>query len=182
MFAQFKKARLELVVGDITTQTIDAIVNAANSALAGGGGVDGALHRAAGPVLMQQTDARYPQGCPTGEAVITDAGRLSAKFVIHAVGPVWKGGLLGEPAKLASAYRRSLELAKEHRCLGVAFPAISTGVYGYPRDLAAEVSLTAVVEFLQAHGEPALVRFVLFDHGTYGAYARVLEGIRDQGA
>jgi O-acetyl-ADP-ribose deacetylase (regulator of RNase III) len=170
-----------LVVGDIASQAIDAIVNAANSALAGGGGVDGAIHRAAGPSLMEQTAARYPRGCPTGSAVITDAGRLSAKFVLHAVGPVWEGGHRGEPDLLAGAYLRCLELARENDCQGVAFPAISTGVYGYPRDLAADVSLTTVAGFLRSHGEPALVRFVLFDSGTYGAFARVLEAIRDQG-
>lgn len=181
MFAQFSNTRLELVVGDITAQAIDAIVNAANSELAGGGGVDGAIHRAAGPSLMEQTAASYPQGCPTGSAVATDAGCLSAKFVFHAVGPVWEGGHRRESDFLAGAYRRCLELAREHECEGIAFPAISTGVYGYPRDLAADVSLRTVVDFLRLHGQPDLVRFVLFDSGTYGAFARVLEAIRDQG-
>lgn len=177
MFAQVGPARLELTQGDITRQVIDAIVNAANSALAGGGGVDGALHRAAGPLLMEQTRTRYPQGCPTGSAVVTDAGRLSARFVFHAVGPVWRGGTQGEPPLLAGAFRRCLELAREHQCAGIAFPAISTGVYGYPKDLAAEVALCVTRDFLQRYAEPLLVRFVLFDAGTYGAFARVLEGI-----
>ena len=130
MFAIFNNARLELVQGDITAQQVDAIVNAANSALAGGGGVDGAMHRAGGPILMQQTRERYPQGCPPGQAVATDAGRLNARHVFHAVGPVWRGGSAGEPTLLASAYRRCLELALEHSCASVAFPAISTGYTG----------------------------------------------------
>jgi O-acetyl-ADP-ribose deacetylase (regulator of RNase III) len=175
MFALIGSSRLELAQGDITSQTVDAIVNAANSALASGGGVDGAIHRAAGPVLMQQTRERYPEGCPTGSAVATDAGKLKARHVFHAVGPVWRGGSAGEPVLLASAYRRCLELAIEHNCSSIAFPAISTGVYGYPRDLAAEVSLTIARDFLHTHGKPALVRFVLFDGGAFGAYARVLE-------
>ncbi|HLJ11089.1 MAG TPA: O-acetyl-ADP-ribose deacetylase [Planctomycetaceae bacterium] len=178
MFVNFGPSRLELVQGDITAQEIDAIVNAANSALAGGGGVDGAIHRAAGPSLMQQTREQYPAGCPTGHAVATDAGNLKAKHVFHAVGPVWRGGGAGEAGLLASAYRRCLELAVEHDCAGVAFPAISTGVYGYPKDLAAEVSLTTARDFVVQQGKPALVRFVLFDGGTLGAFARVLEGLK----
>jgi O-acetyl-ADP-ribose deacetylase (regulator of RNase III) len=179
MFTCFNAARLELVLGDITAQEVDAIVNAANSALAGGGGVDGAVHRAAGPILMRQTRERYPEGCPTGHAVATDAGKLKARHVFHAVGPVWRGGSAGEPILLASAYRRCLELAVEHACSSVAFPAISTGVYGYPKDLAAEVSLTTARAFLMQQGQPALVRFVLFDGGTFGAFARVLEGMSE---
>src|SRR5262245_4333127 len=143
MFTLIQDSRIELVQGDITVQEVDAIVNAANSELAGGGGVDGAIHRAAGPILMQQTDERYPQGCPTGSAVPTDGGRLKARYVFHAVGPVWRGGTANEADLLASAFRRCLELAVEHACDSVAFPAISTGVYGYPKDLAAAVSLGA---------------------------------------
>src|SRR5205823_13448246 len=145
----------------------DAIVNAANSQLAGGGGVDGAIHRAAGPLLMEQTEARYPEGCPTGSAVATDGGRLKARYVFHAVGPVWRGGGANEAALLAGAYRRCLELAVEHACASIAFPAISTGVYGYPKDLAAEVSLTTAREHLTQNSAPQLVRFVLFDAGTF---------------
>jgi O-acetyl-ADP-ribose deacetylase (regulator of RNase III) len=178
MFALFGASRLELVQGDITAQEVDAIVNAANSSLAGGGGVDGAGHRAAGPLLMQQTNERYPEGCPTGEAVATDGGRLKARHVFHAVGPVWRGGAAGEPALLAAAYRRCLELAIEHNCSSVAFPAISTGIYGYPKDLAAETSLSTARDFLIERGRPALVRFVLFDAGTLGAFSRVLEALR----
>jgi O-acetyl-ADP-ribose deacetylase (regulator of RNase III) len=178
MFALFGPSRLELVHGDITAQDVDAIVNAANSSLAGGGGVDGAIHRAAGPLLMQQTRERYPEGCPTGHAVATDGGRLKARHVFHAVGPVWRGGAAGEGALLASAYRRCLDLAIEHNCSSIAFPAISTGVYGYPKDMAAETSLTTARDFLIECGRPALVRFVLFDAGTLGAFARVLESLR----
>jgi O-acetyl-ADP-ribose deacetylase len=177
MFTCFGKSRLELVQGDITTQKVDAIVNAANSALAGGGGVDGAIHRAAGPVLMQQTRERYPEGCPTGEAVATDAGNLPARFVFHAVGPVWRGGSANEAELLASAYHRCLELAVAHECASLAFPAISTGIYGYPKDLAAGVSLATARDFLVQQAKPGLVRFVLFDGGSFGAFARVLEGM-----
>jgi O-acetyl-ADP-ribose deacetylase (regulator of RNase III) len=175
MRRQYNNCVLELVQGDITRQQVDAIVNAANSRLAGGGGVDGAIHDAAGPTLMQQTGERYPDGCPTGSAVATDAGDLDAKYVFHAVGPVWGGGFKKEAELLASAYRRCLELALEHECRSIAFPAISTGAYGYPMDLAAETSLATVREFLLEHANPELVRFVLFDGGAYGAFARVLE-------
>lgn len=175
MFAYFAECRLELVQGDITRQEIDAIANAANSRLAGGGGVDGAIHKAAGPELMTELRRRFPEGCPTGSAVPTGAGNLRAKQVFHAVGPVWRGGGAGESDLLAGAYRRCLELAVEHHCASIAFPAISTGIYGYPTDLAAETALTTVRDFLLAQREPALVRIVLFDGGTFGAFARVLE-------
>lgn len=175
MFLLIGKSRLELVQGDITRQEVDAIVNAANSALAGGGGVDGAIHRAGGPTLMEETDRRFPDGCQTGSAVATAAGNLPAKFVFHAVGPRWRGGQSGEPELLAGAYRRCLELARENACQSLAFPAISTGVYGYPKDLAAQTALATTREFLIQHQEPLLVRFVLFDAGTLGAFARVLE-------
>ncbi|RMG37513.1 MAG: O-acetyl-ADP-ribose deacetylase [Planctomycetota bacterium] len=166
---------MELVQGDITKQQVDAIVNAANSRLAGGGGVDGAIHRAAGPTLMEETRRRYPDGCPTGDAVVTSAGNLPAKYVFHAVGPVWRGGNAREKELLQSCYRRCLELAIENGCESIAFPAISTGAYGYPMDLAAEHSLQAVIDFLREHGKPKLVRFVLFGEGAYGAYCRALE-------
>jgi len=166
---------LELTQGDITTQEVDALVNAANSQLAGGGGVDGAIHRRGGPDIMAETDRRYPEGCPTGSAVISGAGRLPAKYVIHAVGPIWGGGWHGEADLLAGAYRRSLELAVEHGCRSVALPALSTGAYGYPMDQAARVALGTAIDFLQAHGKPELVRFVLFGQGAYGAFAAALE-------
>ncbi len=175
MFALIGRNRLELVQGDITRQEVDAIANAANAELAGGGGVDGAIHRAAGPGLMEELRRMYPEGCPTGEAVATSGGKLAAKYVFHAVGPIWRGGANREPLLLEGAYRRCLELAKEKGCKRVAFPAISTGVYGYPKDLAAEVSLETCRRFLEENECPELVRFVLFDEGTYGAFARVLE-------
>jgi O-acetyl-ADP-ribose deacetylase (regulator of RNase III) len=161
--------------GDITRLKVDAIVNAANSRLAGGGGVDGAIHRRGGPEIMAETDAKYPGGCPTGSAVISGAGDLPAKHVIHAVGPIWRGGGKDEESLLAGAYRRCLELAVEHDCRSIAFPALSTGAYGYPIDQAARTSLATAIEFLNAHGRPALVRFVLFDAGAYGAFAAALE-------
>ena len=181
MKVQFGHHLVELVQGDITRQTVDAIVNAANSALAGGGGVDGAIHRAGGPALMEETSRRYPLGCPTGDAAPTGAGNLQARHVFHAVGPRWSGGHRGEPDLLRSAYRRCLELAIEHDCRSIAFPAISTGVYGYPIDLAAEASLDEIRTFLvkRPDAEPLHVRMVLFDGGSYAAFARVLEGLLD---
>lgn len=166
---------IELVQGDITLQEVDAIVNAANSRLAGGGGVDGAIHRRGGPSMMRETDEKYPNGCPTGSAVITAAGNLPARHVIHAVGPVWSGGARGEAELLAGAYRRSLELAVENDCRSIAFPALSTGAYRYPLDRAARIALSTAIDFLSNHARPALVRFVLFDTGAYGAFAAALE-------
>lgn len=175
MLVRIGKCRVQLLQGDITEQQVDAVVNAANAELAGGGGVDGAIHRAGGPEIMQDTDKRYPGGCPTGEAVASVAGRLSAKHVIHTVGPVWRGGREGEPAALASCYRKSLQLAVDLDCKSVAFPAISTGVYGYPLDLAANVALKSAIDFLKWHKHPGEVRFVLFGEGAFGAFARSLE-------
>jgi O-acetyl-ADP-ribose deacetylase (regulator of RNase III) len=172
---QIGKAVIELHQGDITKEQVEAIVNAANSQLAGGGGVDGAIHRWGGPGIKAETDAKYPQGCPTGSAVISGAGNLPAKHVIHAVGPVWAGGNHGEKELLAGAIRRSLELAVEHGCRSVAFPALSCGAYCYPIDQAARIALTTALEFLREKGQPALVRFVLFDAGAYGAFAAALE-------
>ncbi len=180
MRVQVVNQRLELVQGDITAQQVDAIVNAANSRLAGGGGVDGAIHRCGGPAIMAETRKKYPHGCPTGSAVISGAGNLPAKYVIHAVGPVWRGGQKGEAELLAGAYRRALELAVEHDCRSVAFPALSTGAYGYPMDQAAHVALCTAIEFLKEHGRPELVRFVLFDQGAYGAFAAALEELTSQ--
>ncbi len=166
---------LELHQGDITLQEVDAIVNAANSSLAGGGGVDGAIHRRGGPAIMAETGARYPDGCPTGSAVISTGGNLTTRHVIHAVGPIWGGGRRGEAELLAGAYRRSLELAVENDCRSIALPALSTGAYRYPMDQAARVALQTAVEFLREHGRPELVRFVLYDAGAYGAFAAALE-------
>jgi O-acetyl-ADP-ribose deacetylase (regulator of RNase III) len=166
---------LELRQGDITLQEVDALVNAANSSLAGGGGVDGAIHRRGGPSIMAATEEKYPDGCPTGSAVISGAGDLPARHVIHAVGPIWAGGRRGEAELLASAYRRCLELAIEHGCQSIAFPSLSTGAYRYPVDQAARVALRTTIDFLNEQGRPGLVRVVLFDAGTYGAYAAALE-------
>lgn len=175
MRGQIGSCLIELVQGDITTQTVTAIVNAANSGLLGGGGVDGAIHDAAGPELLAETQTRYPAGCPTGSAVITAAGNLPAKYVFHAVGPVWAGGQKQEQVLLSSCYQRCLQLAREHHCKSVAFPAISTGAYGYPMDLAATHALTTIRQELEEHQQPELVRIVLFSAGAYGAFARVLE-------
>ncbi len=174
-------ATLELVEGDVTLQEVDAIVNAANSHLAGGGGVDGAIHRRGGPEIMAETRVKYPKGCPTGSAVISGAGRLKARFVIHAVGPVWHGGGRGEADLLAGAYRRCLELAVEHDCRSVAFPSLSTGAYGYPIDKAARVALGTTLDFLAEHGRPSLVRFVLFGRDAHAAFCDALGELRRAG-
>ena len=169
---------LEFVLGDITQQDVDAIVNAANSRLAGGGGVDGAIHRAGGPAIMEETRRRYPDGCPTGSAVITPAGNLQAKYVIHAVGPVWSGGNRGEELLLASAYRTSLDLAAAHDCRSIALPALSTGAYRYPIDAAAQVAVHVAAEFLRELSEDhklSLVRFVLFSTDMKQAFDTALD-------
>jgi O-acetyl-ADP-ribose deacetylase (regulator of RNase III) len=175
MKVEINEKTLELVQGDVTLQQVDAVVNAANSRLAGGGGVDGAIHRRGGRSIMAETDRKYPDGCPTGSAVISGAGDLEARYVIHAVGPVWHGGNRGEADLLAGAYRRSLELAVEHDCRSIAFPALSTGAYGYPIDQAARVALRTAIDFLEKEGKPELVRFVLFGEGAYGAFSAALE-------
>lgn len=162
--------KLEAHQGDITQQDVDAIVNAANESLLGGGGVDGAIHRAAGPELL--AECRELGGCPTGEAKITAGYRLPARHVIHTVGPVWHGGNQGEADLLAACYRHSLELAEDHGLSSLAFPAISTGVYGYPADAAARVAVTAVRGFPAQ--QVALVRFVCFDDASFGIYQRLL--------
>ncbi|MDD5127059.1 MAG: O-acetyl-ADP-ribose deacetylase [Dehalococcoidales bacterium] len=175
-----KQTRLTLVQGDITRQATDAIVNAANSGLMGGGGVDGAIHRAGGPAILEecrQIVARQGR-LPAGQAVITTGGNLPAKYVIHTVGPVWHGGTRGEAALLTDAYRNSLKLATEKNLTSISFPSISTGAYGYPVTAAAEVALHTVVSFLQEN--PASLQqvvFVLFDAATFNAYAAVLEQI-----
>lgn len=179
MLMQFGDCLVELVQGDITQVEADAVVNAANSSLAGGGGVDGAIHRAAGPSVMQETKRLYPEGCPTGSAVATRAGNMRVEYIFHAVGPVWRGGGQGEEGLLASACDGCLELAREHNCQSIAFPAISTGVYRYPVDLAAENMLKTIHRSLIEHQAPAKVLIVLFDEGSFGAFSRVLESFTD---
>ena len=159
---------LEIVQGDITQQDTEAIGNAANSALAGGGGVDGAIHRAGGPSLMSELRAKY-KGCPTGSAVITGGGNLKAKYVIHAVGPRYSGSPK-DPELLSGAYRKSLELCSENKIASIAFPSISTGIYGYPVEEASRIALKAVMDYLKNHPEIKLVRFVLFDSRTLNIY------------
>jgi O-acetyl-ADP-ribose deacetylase (regulator of RNase III) len=175
MIVTINQSNLELVAGDITEQEVDAIVNAANSRLAGGGGVDGAIHRRGGPSILEETRRLYPHGCATGSAVISGAGSLPAKHVIHAVGPVWKGGQQGEAELLAGAYRRSFELAAEHHCQSIALPALSTGAYGYPLDEAAAVALDTTRRFFQDHNLPTLARFVLWGDAAMSAFSQALE-------
>ena len=165
-------AILELVEGDITRQGTDAIVNAANSSLLGGGGVDGAIHRAGGPQILEE--CRKIGGCPTGEARITAGGRLPARWVIHTVGPVYRDGRHGEPDLLASAYRNSLKLASTRGLKTIAFPSISTGAYGYPLAEAARIALKTALECLATHPDITLVCFVLFGETAFRAYQTAL--------
>jgi len=167
--------RITLHLGDITTdRRADAIVNAANSSLLGGGGVDGAIHRAAGPELLEA--CRTLGGCDTGDAKITPGGRLLARYVIHAVGPRWRGGDEDEPQLLASCYRRAVELAEAHGCRRVAFPAISAGIYGYPLEQAAVVAIAATSQALDGHPGIVEARFWLFDQRAFDAFRQALGG------
>lgn len=177
---RFSSTELVLQQGDITRIPVDAIVNAANSALQGGGGVDGAIHAGAGPDLLRELGERYPRGTPTGTAVITRAYRLPAKHVIHAVGPVWRGGSFGEAEMLASAYCVSLDLAANAGAAAVTFPAISCGVYAYPLDQAASVALTAVRDWVAAHPNagPERITFVLRGDEIQRAFSEALEALQ----
>jgi O-acetyl-ADP-ribose deacetylase len=173
------RSTLELVEGDITGQDTEAIINAANETLHGGGGVDGAIHRAGGPRILEE--CHQIGGCPTGEARLTTGGRLKARYVIHTVGPVYKDGSRREPELLASAYRSSLELASRHGIKTLAFPSISTGAYGYPTEAAARIALKTVRRYLEGHREIELVRFVLLGSMSYEIYKRALEETGKEG-
>ncbi len=170
-------AKLSIIKGDITRQATDAIVNAANSSLMGGGGVDGAIHRAGGPAILEackQIVSRQGR-LPTGQAVITTAGNMKAKYVVHTVGPIWHGGNQKEIELLASAYRESLNLAAENNLTGISFPSISTGAYGYPIDEASRIAIKTVASFLSETTSIKEVVFVLFDSRTFEAYASALQ-------
>jgi O-acetyl-ADP-ribose deacetylase (regulator of RNase III) len=174
------KTTLKTTIADITTLKVDAVVNAANSSLMGGGGVDGAIHRAGGPSILDECKKIVAEigRLPTGEAVITTAGRMPSKHVIHTVGPVWHGGTKGEPALLRNAYSNSLKVATENRLKTVAFPSISTGVYGYPIGKAAAVAVRAVVDFVKAHPDSfEEITFCGFDGATENEYASALKGM-----
>jgi len=168
-----KKRRLELINGDITTLDVDAIVNAANNSLLGGGGVDGAIHNAAGPDLLIECEKL--KGCETGKAKITRGYKLRAKHIIHTVGPIWYGGYRDEPETLASCYQSSLTLAKENKIKTIAFPGISTGVYGFPKDLAALIAVNETRRFLAKNNYPEKVIFVTFGEDNYETYRKLLE-------
>ena len=168
---------LKVVLGDITRTKADVIVNAANSTLLGGGGVDGAIHMAGGPAILEECRkiSESQGGCPPGEAVITTAGRLPAKYVIHTVGPVWHGGMRNEDQLLASAYSNSLKLAVKNGARTIAFPNISTGVYGFPKERAAKIAITAVKEFLKTDKSLDEIIFVCFDRENHEIYERELK-------
>lgn len=166
------KEKIQVVRGDITVQNVDAIVNAANNSLLGGGGVDGAIHRAAGPDLLEA--CKKLNGCRTGAARITPGFRLPARWVIHTVGPVWHGGTKGEPELLAGCYRACYELAEDHRLNSVAFPSISTGAYGYPIDAASAIALRETMSWLEKNPGFEKVLFVCFDQANFNRYSQLV--------
>lgn len=170
------KNRIQLIQGDITKLKVDAIVNAANSSLMGGGGVDGAIHMAGGPAILEECRqiVAWQGRCETGEAVITTGGNLSARFVIHTVGPVWRGGSANETGLLKNAYQNSLNLAIENEVEAIAFPNISTGVYGFPKEKAAQIAIQTVTQFLSENEQIKKVYFVCFDHENYELYKSLL--------
>jgi O-acetyl-ADP-ribose deacetylase (regulator of RNase III) len=175
------RAKLRLVQGDVTEMETDAIVNAANPSLMGGGGVDGAIHRKGGPKILEECKriraTEWPNGLPTGKAVITSGGNLKAKYVIHTVGPIWRGGSSGKPELLAEAYRNSLKLAVSKGLKTIAFPSISTGAYGYPIEKACKVALTTVKEFLEKEDKLDVVVLVLFSRRDFEIYKEAAEEI-----
>lgn len=180
MQKKFGQTTIELIQGDITKAEVAAIVNAANEKLIGGGGVDGAIRRAGGETVTKECDAIRAQqgGCPTGKAVITTGGNLPAHYIIHTVGPVWQGGDAGEPELLASCYKESIALAVKNGLYSIAFPSISTGVYGYPTEKAANIALQTIRDLAEnADRMPTLVLFVLFDDATFGYYTDVLSDL-----
>ena len=166
--------RIRIHTGDITRLAVDAIVNAANSSLLGGGGVDGAIHRAAGPEL--EFECRMLNGCKTGDAKLTKGYRLPARHIIHTVGPVWQGGGKGEARLLASCYRRSLDIARDHDCRTIAFPAISTGIYRFPKDQATSIALATSSDFLRQNAVPEVITFCCFDDETADLYRQAVAG------
>jgi O-acetyl-ADP-ribose deacetylase len=168
-----KKSRIELIKGDITVIEVDAVVNAANTSLRGGGGVDGAIHNAAGPDLLAECVAL--NGCETGQSKLTKGYNLKAKYIVHTVGPVWYGGYRDEPELLASCYQSCLSIAKEKKIRTIAFPGISTGVYGFPKDLAALIAVNETKRFQNKHSYPEKVIFVTFDDASYETYRKLLE-------
>ncbi len=174
--------RLRFVVGDITVLDVDAIVNAANSSLLGGGGVDGAIHRAGGPVILDECrdirTHRYPEGLPPGRAVLTSGGTMPCEYVIHTVGPIWHGGKSGERETLANAYRNSLKLAAETGIKTIAFPSISTGVYGFPKKLANEIAVDTISAHLQSSSLPREVTLVFFSEKDADIYSEVLDKLK----
>lgn len=176
MEVKIGKSLLRLKTGDITKEKVDAIVNAANSSLLGGGGVDGAIHRAGGPAILEE--CRKLNGCDPGDAKITTGGRLPAQHVIHTVGPIWRGGGNDEEKVLASAYGRSLEVALENGLSSVSFPSISTGVYGFPLDRAAGIALRTIIDFLESHPGITEVNMVLFSEGDLAQYEKALKEIK----
>jgi len=179
METKIGKAVLELMQGDITEQDTEAIVNAANRSLLGGGGVDGAIHRTAGPQLL--AECRTLGGCETGDAKITKGYKLKARHIIHTVGPIYHSAGEKAPQQLASCYRRSLEVASENKLKSMAFPSISTGAYGYPLEEAAPIALKTVIDYLKGHPDIQLVRFVLFGKEAYQAYAKALQDLLIKG-
>lgn len=172
------KDKIKLVKGDITTLNVDAIVNAANNALLGGGGVDGAIHRAAGPDLLEE--CKTLNGCATGQAKITKGYALPARFVIHTVGPVWRGGVKGETKLLASCYSASFKLAAENDIKTIAFPAVSCGIYGFPIAQAAMIAIKETAQFLEKHPEIQTVYFVCFDDAIYDAYLHAVDSLHHE--